>query len=129
MAALTNPYLNYVNGKLNTVNKGNLLIMIYDSAIRNIKEAQKQMKVKRFDKKGEAIDVAYKAVSELMLSLNFEIGGELAKNLSSIYNYILNKISESNITNDPSKLDDSLKILNDFRETWLQVIKVENSKV
>jgi flagellar protein FliS len=128
MAALTNPYNNYVNSKVNTTSKGNLLIMVYDSAIRNIKEAQVQMVEKDFSKKGLAIDTAYKAVSELLFSLNFEVGGEIAKNLSSIYNFILRQITASNISNDPTKLDAPLKILSDFKQTWLEVIKIENGK-
>ena len=128
MAALTNPYQNYVNGKLNTTSKGNLLIMIYDSAIRNISEAQVQMKDKNPALKGVAIDIAYKAVSELLCSLNFDIGGEIAQNLSKIYQFILRQITMSNIYNDPNKLDVPLQILQDFRETWQEVIKIEKDK-
>jgi len=128
MAALTNPYNNYIKGKLNTTSKGHLLIMVYDSAIRNLKEAQVHMQTKDIPKKGQAIDIAFKAVSELLLSLNFEVGGEIAKNLSSIYNFILREITGSNISNDSSKLDVPLKILKDFRETWLQVIDIEKKK-
>ncbi len=128
MAALTNPYNNYIKGKLDTVNKGSLLIMIYESAIRNLHEAKVQIEAKDYNKKGQAIDVAYKAVSELLLSLNFEIGGEIAKNLSKIYNFILREITAANIANDSSKLDVPLKILEDFKETWQQVIQKEQAK-
>lgn len=128
MAALTNPYSNYVNNKVNIASKGNLLIMIYDSAIRNMKEAQVQMVKKDFSKKGLAIDTAYKAVAELLLSLNFEIGGEISVNLSKLYNYVLRRITASNISNDPSKMDDSLEIISNLRETWLEVIEKEKNK-
>lgn len=128
MAVLNNPYASYVNGKVNTASKGDLLIMIYDSAIRNIKEAQVQMKARNFPLKGQAVDVAFKAVSELMLSLNFEIGGEIARNLSNIYNFILRQITASNLSNDPQKLDVPLQILEDFRKTWLEVIDIERAK-
>jgi len=128
MAALTNPYASYVNNKVNTCSKGQLLIMIFDSAIRNLKEAQVHMQSRNFPQKGQAIDIAFKAVSELLLSLDFEIGGDIAKNLSKIYNYILRQISLSNMANDPTKLDDALKILEDFRLTWLEVIKIEKDK-
>ncbi len=128
MAALTNPYNNYVDGKVNTTSKGSLLIMVYDSAIRNLKEAQVQMKAKDFSKKGEAVDIAFKAVSELLLSLNFDVGGDIATNLSKIYNFILRQISASNISNDPAKLEVPIRILDDFRGTWLEVIEIENRK-
>ncbi len=128
MAALTNPYNSYVKNKVNITNKGNLVIMLYDSAIRNVKEAQKHMEIKDFFKKAEAIDTAYVAVTELLKSLDFKIGGEIAKNLSKIYNYILREITASNITNDSKKLDSPLKILEDFRVTWLEVIKKESNK-
>ena len=129
MAALTNPYNNYVKGKVDTASKGQLLLMIYDSAIRNVKEAQAQMVNKDFPKKGMAIDIAYKAVSELLLSLNFEVGGEIAGNLSKIYNYILRQITASNLSNEPGKLDMPLKILKDLRVTWQEVIVKEGGNI
>lgn len=128
MAALTNPYNTYVNSKVNTSNKGNLVIMLYDSAIRNVKEAQKHIEDRDFFRKAEAIDTAYVAVSELLKSLDFKIGGEIAQNLSKIYNYILKEITSSNVSNDARKLDMPLKILEDFRVTWQEVIKKEMNK-
>lgn len=128
MATLSNPYNTYVNNKVNVTNKGNLLIMVYDSAIRNIKESQKHMKTKNFSEKGASIDLAFKAVSELLVSLDFQIGGEIASNLSRIYNYVLRQITAANLSNEPEKLDAPLKILEDLRSTWLEVIKLEGNK-
>ncbi|MBN1969022.1 MAG: flagellar export chaperone FliS [Candidatus Delongbacteria bacterium] len=128
MALVMNPYSKYVQNKVNVTSKGSLLIMVYDSAIRNLKEAKKHIDEKNLQKKGEAINIAYKAVSELLVSLDFNIGGDIPKNLSKIYNYILREITSSNIANDSQKLNVPLKILEDLRVTWLEVIKIENNK-
>ncbi len=128
MALMANPYNKYVENKVNHTTKGNLLIMVYDSAIRNIKEAQLHMESNNIPKKAEAINVAYKAVSELLVSLDFNFGGDIPKNLSRIYNYILREITSSNVSNEASKLDAPLKILKDLKSTWLEVIKIENNK-
>jgi flagellar protein FliS len=54
----------------------------------------------------------------LRSSLDKEVGGELAENLDALYEYCSNTLIEANLSNQPDKLDEVVKLLAPIRDAW-----------
>lgn len=69
-------------------------------------------------RKGKAIGEACAIVGHLNGSLDHEAGGEVAANLSSLYDYVVRRLTEANLHNDGAALDESLGLLSEINSAW-----------
>jgi flagellar secretion chaperone FliS len=122
----TTPLETYNRTRVQTADRGQLLLMVYDAAIRFTREARRRIEEGDTVGKGVMIDKAYAAVAELRKTLNMEQGEEIARSLDRLYAYLLRQITLSNIKSDASALTVVLQILEDLRNTWMQVIEQED---
>lgn len=113
----------YKKTSVNTASKEQILLMLYQAAIKNCKKAMEAIDRKEIAKKGEYIGKLQDIVIELNNSLDFEIGGDIAKELSALYDYILFASTQSNIKMDKEGLEGSLNVLNTLYEGWTTAIK------
>lgn len=113
----------YKKTSIETASKEQILLMLYQAAIRNCKKAIENTEKKNIAKKGENISKLQGIVIELNNSLNFKTGENLANELSSLYDFILYTSTQANINLDPAPLRDCLKILNTLYEGWREAIK------
>ena len=116
----------YNRTRVQTADRGQLLLMVYDAAIRFTREARRRIEEKDIVGKGVMIDKAYAAVAELRKTLNIDQGQEIARSLDRLYAYLLRQITLSNIKSDAAALTVVLQVLEDLRNTWEQVIEQED---
>lgn len=124
------PYVNsaykaYSTSKSNT-DKESLLIMLYEGALRFIRLAQFSIVNKNFNEKGENISKVIAIITELDCALDHKIGGEIAANLSALYRYIINKLTDANINNDSGSLDEVENILTPLKDTFKEIKEEKN---
>ena len=62
-------------------------------------------------------------IIELNSSLDFEVGGDVANELSSLYDYMLHSSTQANIKIDKEPLKGVLDVLTTLYEGWQQAIK------
>ena len=116
-------YMNqYFENQVNTASPEQLLIMLYNGAIRFVGEAEEAMANKKIAYRGERISKAIAILSELSATLDHEIGGEIAANLESLYDYMIRTLLAANIQDDASKLVEVREMLSGMRDTWLDAI-------
>lgn len=113
----------YKDTEIQTADQGKLIIMLYDGAIRFLNIAIDNMDFKKYDIVNNNIVKAQDIITELMLSLNMDQGGEIAQNLFNIYAYIKKRLLEGNIDKDPKILQEVLKHLTNLRSAWEEAIK------
>jgi flagellar protein FliS len=68
--------------------------------------------------KGERISKALAIIGELTASLNVDVGGELAGNLASLYDYMTIRLVKANLENDPAGLDEVRRLLLELKTAW-----------
>jgi flagellar secretion chaperone FliS len=113
----------YKKTSVETASKEQILLMLYQAAIKNCKKAIEAIEQKNIAKKGEHIGKMQDIIVELSNSLDFEVGGEVAKELSSLYDYILYSSTQANIKIDKTHLEGCLKVLNTLYDGWAEAIK------
>lgn len=111
----------YKNNQVLTSPPNKLVAMLYDGAIRNIKIAKLAITEDRLGDVNTPLQKAQDIVFELMSTLNFEAGGEIARNLYNLYDYMYLKLIRANIDKDMDALNEVEKFLEELRDTWAQI--------
>ncbi len=120
---MSNPYRQYQKTAVTTASREKVLLMLYEGCIRFIKQAKLAMEENRVADKGKFISKATAILSELMATLDFKLGGELAHDLENLYVFMIDKLIEGNIQNDKECLDHVEGLMNTLYVAWKDVIE------
>ena len=114
------PVGSYKETQIKTATPGKLIVMLYDGAVKFINLALEHMNKKHtgYDKVSNYIIKAQDIVTELMVSLDFEKGGQIAKNLFGLYLYMNRRLIEANIQKEPGILNEVKTLLTELRSAW-----------
>jgi flagellar protein FliS len=117
------PIHSYRETQIKTATPAKLILMLYDGAIKYINLAVEKLnnKYKAYDEVSNHIIRAQDIVTELMVSINFEKGGEIAKNLFSLYMYMNRRLLEANIKKNSAVLEEIKKLLMELRSAWAEI--------
>jgi flagellar secretion chaperone FliS len=118
----------YKEQQVRTASKEQLLIMLYDGAIRFTKIAKKAMETGNLEKSNEHLIKAQRIVTEFMASLDQDTGGEAAKNLFQLYEYLHYRLVQANIKKDPEMIVEVTDHLRDLRDTWEKAIDIASQE-
>ena len=95
-----------------------IIQLMFNGALERIAQSRYAIEQGDQSSKGIFINKAIGIITGLSNSLNMEAGGEIAKNLSNLYDFMLRRISEANLNNDVQALDDVAAVLRDIKEAW-----------
>jgi len=114
----------YRNMQVTTASPEKILLMLYDGAINFSKIALDRMDQKDVAGKGTYLSKALAIVTELMNSLDREVGGEIAQNLDKLYLYVIGEFTKANLNNDSKSLENAITILSHLRDTWIGAVEI-----
>ncbi len=112
----------YLATQVSTSSQGDLLLMLYDTAIKHLHQAVEKMQAKDFAGKGVLISKAINIVSELQESLNKERGGDISKNLFQLYFYCNTRLLTANLKMKPEMVEEVIGILSGLRQAFAQIM-------
>ena len=96
-----------------------LITLLFNGARAAIGQARIHLQEGRVAERGAAISKAIKIVDEgLKTGLNMEAGGDVAANLSRLYDYIVRTLLTANLKSDAEQLDIADRLLADLAEAW-----------
>ncbi len=100
--------------------KVNIITMLYDGAVNFTRTAKE--KVETGDSAGKTLYIRKSSaiVKELLNSLNMD-GGEVAQNLSKLYNFILDNLLKADMQNDLKAIEDAEKVIEILRDAWNEI--------
>jgi flagellar protein FliS len=124
--AIPNGANQYKQTSIKTANRGQVLIMLYETAIRNVKKATAAIDAKDLAAKGAAIVKAHDIINELVVTLDHEAGGEIASNLERLYNFMTEQLVKANIENSKERLQNVQKLLETLLDGWRGAVEQVN---
>jgi len=125
-----NAYSNqYRNNQVMTASSEQILIMLFDGAIRFVRQAGQAIEDGRRADKSVAINKTMAIVAEFSNTLNFEVGGAIADDLYRLYDFLLRELSAVNARGDRKRLDAVERILLDLREGFVGAIEANRQAV
>jgi flagellar protein FliS len=110
--------------------------MLYDGAVKNLDRAivliaQKKGAVKSdpglIEKIGKAVIRAQEIITELTVSLDFDSGGDIAKNLFALYTFFNQELLEANVVFDGERIKTVRDMVSSLREGWSAIGAKERS--
>ena len=118
-----NPLRSYKETQIKTATPGKLILMMYDGAIKNLNQALQDLdnEHRRYDSISNSLIKAQDIIAELMISLDFERGGEIAKNLFGLYVFMNRRLLDGNIKKDRAPLEEVRTLLTELRGAWAEI--------
>jgi len=114
------------NKALNSYNQMNiniekpekLVLMLYEGALRFANFAKKAINEGNIEEKVKYIIKTSNIFIELLNSLDFEKGGDVAYYLNGLYAYQLELLAKANLENETKYIDDVIRVLKGLIEAW-----------
>jgi len=111
----------YRGVQLNTASPAQLVVMLYDGALRFVGEADEAFGRDDRARAGDRIGRALAIVDELAATLDPTHAPELADNLLALYGFCKRRLLEANLGRDRNALADVVSALSPLREAWAAV--------
>ena len=121
MSTFSNYQNAYKKASVNTLDQNKLIIMLYDGAIKNANFAVQHMESGDIEKVHDSLIKTKNIVTELLATLNMEQGGEIAKNLKSLYSYMFSQLVEANMEKKSEPVLAVIDLLKELRGAWVQI--------
>lgn len=103
-----------------------LVLMLFDGALKAIATARGEMQRHDAAAKGAAVSKAIGIIDDgLRASLDLSRGGEIARNLSALYEYMTLTLVRANAHNDDARLEEVATLLRDLRGAWESMMKLK----
>ncbi len=104
-----------------TADSVQLIQMLFDGLIESLRAAEGQIARGAIEEKSRSLARAGKIVLGLQSSLNFESGGEIAKNLDELYGYVTRRLLHVNLHNDLDALKEIYGLMAEIQNAWSTV--------
>ena len=111
----------YEETAVTTQNKGRLVVMLYDGAIKFLNQAVKALQAGDLEAKARNIGRATDIILELNTVLDLDTGQEVAQNLRKLYNFMNSHLTQANSSNDFQMIRDVIALLKKLNEGWRAV--------
>ncbi len=98
-----------------------LIKLLLDGALSRIAAAKGHMQRGEIGSKGECIGKAIAIVDGLRAALDHDKGGEIARNLADLYDYMERGLLKANLRNDLATLDEMAALLGEIRAAWAAI--------
>ena len=126
--SVPNAHRHYQRATVETASPGKLVLMLFDGAIRFLEQAKGHLGASRPKEAHEAIVRAENIVSELMSSLDMDQGGDIARNLLAVYEFVFMRLVDANMRKDPAPIEEVLPLLHNLRTSWGAAIAQHNAE-
>lgn len=121
MLAKANSLETYRQQGVLTASPGDLVVMLYDGCIKQVKLARMAIGDRNIEKANTALQKAQDIIMELINSLDMHFS--IARDLLDLYQFVLAQLTHINATKDGSAIDGVLEVLTPLREAWAQAAR------
>ncbi len=112
----------YQAQEIQTASQEQILIMLYDGAIRFLNIAKMAHEERNIEKFHNNLIKTQRILMEFMTTLDLEAGGEVAQNLLKLYEYLHHQLIQANVKKDVTMVEEVLTHLRELKETWEKAI-------
>jgi len=119
----------YQRNQVSTASPEQILLMLYDGAIRFTRRAISGIEENKPELKLSGVSKAMAIIAEFSNSLNHDIGGQIAEDLDALYHFMMRELTSANLKNDVEKLKNVETLLVDLRQTWAEAVVLSKKEL
>ena len=123
-----NGYNQYQQNQIATASPEQILLMLYDGAIRFLRRAIVAEENGKKVEKLEGISKCLAIIAEFSNSLNHEIGGDIAADLDALYQFMIRELNTARNDSSGKHLKTVETLLLDLRDTWGQAVEINRNE-
>ncbi|MEC9488401.1 MAG: flagellar export chaperone FliS [Halanaerobium sp.] len=123
-----NAYQQYKKVQVETANQGKLIILMYRGCLKFLRMARMGLEERNMELVNNALLRAQAIINELMVSLDMEEGGDVADNLSRLYEFMNFQLVQANIKKDPQAISIVEELAEELLEAWEEIINRPKKK-
>jgi len=120
---VANGYNQYKSLQVATASREDLVPMLYDGARRFTDLAKLALQARQYEQVAVNVGKAQRILTELSLGLNFEAGGDLARNLEKLYEYWSWRLGQGLVNRDAECFEEVSTVLSDMHGAWVEAAK------
>ncbi len=98
-----------------------LIVRLYEEALRHCRSAAKHPGPSRARARGESVTRTLAIVSELRNALDFEQGGEIARNLDTLYAFASERVLDAHIQGTSRGFEEAERVLGELLGAWREI--------
>ncbi len=111
----------YQTQQIMTASPAMLVFMLFDKAISSLNAAVRAIAANDVQERWRNNNRAIEVISHLQMTLNMELGGDVAENLDRLYGFTLRLLSTVDPNNDPKPAEEVIELLEPLRESWREL--------
>jgi flagellar protein FliS len=125
--AYQNAYAAYQKTNVNTASQGRLVVLLYEGAVKHLKAAlnlfdmNDKLKAGDIEQFGIHLQKTQAIITELQVSLDMEKGGDIARNLMSLYVYFNEELMDATISHNKQKIEFVLSKVDELADAWRSI--------
>jgi flagellar secretion chaperone FliS len=105
-----------------------LVVILFDAAIDDMRRAASAAKAGDIEERAAAIRHAMLVLQQLQGTLDFEKGGQVARQFEQFYNLVRAKLLESQLRNSSDLMQQQIQFMSEVRDCWAEAEKQLNPK-
>lgn len=113
-----NPYQAYVEGSVSSQHPMRLVVALYEGALEATRNAGRCLEKGDIWGRSKAVNKALALLTELLVSLDYEKGGEISLSLKRLYGYMQTRLIEAHARQTVEPFHEVEKLLGTLKEGW-----------
>jgi flagellar secretion chaperone FliS len=110
-----------VHGAVAGADSHRLVLMLMDGVLERLAVARACIDRGDIGRKAQLLQSCNTLIAELRGSLNLQQGGEIARNLSDLYEYMMRQLLRANADNNPAFIKEVSGLLGEVRGAWVAI--------
>lgn len=119
---MLNPYEQYKQTSVNTMTKGELLLSLFDGAIKKLNQSKILMDNKDYEQSKLLLEKCREIFNYLISTLDYNY--EMSNDLKEMYSFFNREIVKAIVSRKTKPIEDVLPLVRDYRNTWEQADKL-----
>jgi flagellar secretion chaperone FliS len=106
-----------------------LVVMLYDGALRFMNEAKAGFEAGDIKRRAEAMSRTMAIIDQLQNTLDMKAGGDIARSLDQLYTYVRDRLLQASMQQSGKPVDEAIAVITNLREGWAEISARENRAV
>lgn len=115
----------YQQAQIATADRGRLLILMFDGALRFLAQAEAGLRSERIEEFAAPLARAQAVIAELLHTLDHQAGGEIASQLDRLYRFMLEHLVEANVQKSVRHVEQVRRVLSIIADAFREVVAQE----
>lgn len=111
----------YREMEVSSATPGQLVVILYDHLLTHLARAGQAMSREQIGPRSDALQVCRTVITELLVTLDRERGGNVAVHLGAIYSFLLGELTTLGLRPEPARLERITNIVRELRDAFSQI--------